>query len=477
MITIDYNSKKQKATITGDCVDLIREHFSIANPAAKFSRNRKFIPKRLYSITPTGQFDIGLVGEIRDVIKQKNIDTDIVLTELAQQAYSPSLPYDVKCIENPKYTLRDYQQETIEALMQNGRGVAVLGTGAGKTLTTATLLESIHRHKPRFKCLIIVPDLGLVKQTYGDFADYGPSFTFTKWSGKMLPDLGCNVVIANSDIIRNRFDENDWIQHVDVLVVDEVHKANHGTSLSKILQKIYTLHKFGFTGTLPESNQDRWNILGKIGPVLFEKDSSELRAGGFLTNVHIKIIKLDYITNQKVTVSSDTPTLAYMQELEFLETNAFRNRVIKKICDNYKQNTLVLVNHISHGEILTEVLSQLTDRRVFFIRGDVDVEERERVRSMMEQDNDIICVAISKIFSTGVNIKNLHMILFAAGGKSFIRTVQTIGRGLRLHPTKTELVIVDIADQLKYGTEHANKRQEIYQRQNIDFSFHSLTEK
>ena len=95
----------------------------------------------------------------------------------------------------------------------------------------------------------------------------------------------------------------------------------------------------------------------------------------------------------------------------------------------------------------------------------------------MEDNNNVICIAISAIFSTGVNIKNLHMIIFAAGGKSFIRTVQSIGRGLRLSDNKEKLVIIDIADKLQYGSEHSSKRKEIYNNEKIEFNEYLITEK
>ena len=113
-------------------------------------------------------------------------------------------------------------------------------------------------------------------------------------------------------------------------------------------------------------------------------------------------------------------------------------------------NTLILINNIDHGQHLFDLLSTaLPHKQVYFIRGEVDVEERDRVKKVREDNNNVICIAISAIFSTGVNIKNLHMIIFAAGGKSFIRTVQSIGRGLRLSDNKEKLVIIDIADKLR----------------------------
>lgn len=137
-----------------------------------------------------------------------------------------------------------------------------------------------------------------------------------------------------------------------------------------------------------------------------------------------------------------------------------------------------MVNHIEHGEKLQSyLLENIKNREIFFIQGSVDVEDREKVKHVMENKNNIICIAMSSIFSTGVNIKNIHMIVFAAGGKALIRTVQSIGRGLRLHPTKTKLVIIDIADNLYYGTQHAENRKEIYNKEKIKCKYYLFNEK
>jgi len=210
--------------------------------------------------------------------------------------------------------------------------------------------------------------------------------------------------------------------------------------------------------------------------VLYEKNSYELRTEKFLTNVHIKMMCVEYLHPPVKSSNTDSPTEAYVQELDFIKHQPFRNRVIQTICSNFNNNVLVLVNHIDHGETLEQLL-QFNNKQVFFIRGEVDVEDRDRVKAIMESHNNVICIAISSIFSTGVNIKNIHMIMFAAGGKSFIRTVQSIGRGLRLLDNKDQLTIIDVVDELEYGRKHAEKRKQIYKREHIEFSLHKLVEK
>ena len=133
-------------------------------------------------------------------------------------------------------------------------------------------------------------------------------------------------------------------------------------------------------------------------------------------------------------------------------------------------NTLILIDYIEHGEILLEYVSSYCEgKKVFFICGDVEVDERRKIQQLMETETNVIVIAISKIFSTGINIKNLHYIIFANGGKAKIRIIQSIGRGLRLHKDKKQLIIFDIADNLIYGQRHVEQRKELYKTENIKY--------
>lgn len=466
MITIDYNPRRRKAILSGDNFDVIREHFSVANPAARFSK-KPFIPKRLYAITPTGMFDIGLVDEILQALENRGIADTVNLTDAAKKIYNPGFNWNI--VTPLKFTLHDYQRDIVERCIKQGRGTVVLGTGGGKTLTLATIIENYYNNynKDTFKCLIIVPDLGLVTQTYNEFKEYNTTFTTTMWTGDIEPDFTANVIIANAGILQSRFEQHEFLKFVDLLVVDEVHKLKKSNKLTEIVEDITTNHVYGLTGTLPEDNKDKWNLIGKIGKVLIEKPSHELRAEGKLTEVKVKILEVTY----KEGYIGD-----YNDELDFIKNNQFRNKAIKHICTNFKKNILIVVNHIDHGEILTNLLKDLTNRQVFFIQGSVDVDERETVKQLMESSDDVICVAISSIFSTGINIKNIHLIMIAAGGKSFIRLVQTIGRGLRKHHSKSELIIIDIVDKLKYGVKHLEDRLRIYRKEKIEYSVKEIEE-
>jgi len=354
----------------------------------------------------------------------------------------------------------------------------VVATAGGKKLTIANLIENIfnNSNKESFRCLVVVPDLGLVNQTNSDFHDYGVSFNHSKWTGKNKLNLRSNIIIANMGILQSDKTDLSWIDNIDLLIVDEVHKIRRDNKINKIIKRIRTPHKFGFTGTMPEDDIDQWNIIGKIGPVLYEKNSYQLRSEDYIANVGVQILKMEYIAEPERGDRSN-PSDRYRKELDFLMENKFRNNTISNISKKINNNALILIDYIKHGQLLYDHISEnCPDKKCYFIRGDVEVEDRDKVRALMELADNVIVVAISKIFSTGINIKNLHYIVFAGGGKAKVKIVQSIGRGLRLHKDKSRLIIIDIADQLHYGYRHMIKRIGLYKKEKIKYGIKKISE-
>lgn len=471
-IEIVYLPTRNLCRISGDNFDQIREAFSVKNEGAFFAKKKglRFVKDRIYFITPTGMFEPGLFVSICKYIKNNFTECKLNLHPNLIGIVKPKLELEV--YDKLKHKLRDFQVNAIESIFSNGRGVIKVGTGGGKTLTIASMLCSYFQKNKGKKCLLIVPDLSLVTQTFDDFNDYGVTFSYSKWTGNNELDLTTDVVIANITIIHERYKKKDWIDNVDIVVIDECHMIKKKSKITDIVKGIKTNNKIGLTGTLPDSKLEVFNIQAVIGQVIFEKSSFELREEKYLSKATIKILQLNYNT-LPVKVKGESP---YITELNFIYRNQFRNKIIKTVCKNFNNNILIIINHIEHGEILYNILSQIDGRTTTFIRGDVEVEDRKEVIKQMEKSNNNIVIAISKIFSTGINVKNLHMVVFGAGGKSFIRTVQSIGRGLRLNENKDQLTIIDVADNLKYGSEHVNKRIDIYNREKLEFSITKLVE-
>lgn len=485
MIQFSYDPKKGTGLLSGDLFEDIREAFSVKNEAAFFVRKRygRFLPQRLYSITPTGRFEPGLYFEIRKYLTTKQYVGDVKTDDLLYDVIKPSKKWEKNTQYNIEVVplalpLRDYQEEIVKKALSIGRGTIVLATAGGKTLTAASLLTKLFLlHGSSFKCLYIVPDLGLVEQTTGDFKSYNVPFSVSKWTGNNpLDDNPGNVIVANLGILQSKNTDLSWIANIDALVVDEVHKIRKGNEVNKIIKLIKTPIRFGFTGTMPESFMDQWNIIGKIGPIIYEKHSHELRLENYVSNVQVQILKLRYSEDpfKDTTVSSAN---LYREEQRFLMRNQFRNNVIGKLACKLTNNTLILVDYIEHGETLYKTIKQLCpNKQIYFIRGEVEVTEREKIRALIENRTDVVVVAISKIFSTGINIKNLHFIVFACGGKAKIKIVQSIGRGLRLHKDKDKLIIFDIADEFKYSTAHMEKRINLYEKEKIQYSIKEIQE-
>ena len=319
----------------------------------------------------------------------------------------------------------------------------------------------------------------MVQQTYQDFLDYGiPETLISKWTGN-YEFTETKIVIANNQILLSKKQDKDVLQRFQAVVVDECHKMASAEKISKLVKALKCDHIFGFTGSLPENQFDVWSINRIFGSVIYRKKSIELRQNKYISKVRVVALKLDYKDIPQFTRSSmSEPTAGYEEEITWLHTNEYRNSVIAKLTNSLDTNTLILVDRIVHGEHLKEYLEANTDKQVYFIQGSVDVEEREKLRQLMEETSGVVCIAISKIFSTGISIKNLHNIVFAAIGKARIKIIQSIGRSLRLHYTKTMATIFDIADVcLNYGYKHFEERERLYNAEKIPVICKSLVEK
>lgn len=485
MIALDFDHKKKRGIYSGEYFDEVKEFFSVKNEVAKFSRNR-FMPSRKYVITSTGRFDPCLLSEILKFL-DKNTEYSSDKIKISADLLKENNPshYDwqkdsaFSLEEYPLHLpLRDYQKEIVDKCLNHGRGTVVLATAGGKTLVMASLLSKVYSLNKEFKACLIVPNRGLVEQTYNDFSEYSVPFTASKWTGDDALNISTNVIVCNTSILQSKNSNLEWMKDVDVVLIDECHHIKKSNEITKIIETCSTSHKFGFTGTMPEDKIDQWTIIGKVGPIIFQKRSFELRKDKHVVPAIAQFIEINYKSKPVRDFTSFLATDNYRNEIDFLKRNAFRNDVITKISKNSKNNVLILVDYIDHGEaIYTQLKNNLKDKEVFYIKGDVEIQDRERIRKIMEYKENIICVAISKIFSTGINIKNLHYIIFGGGGKSKIKVLQSIGRGLRLHSSKSTLYIIDIADQLYYGMQHQNKRQEFYDQEKISHQTIKLYER
>jgi superfamily II DNA or RNA helicase len=467
-VVFDFDTVTRKCRIISEHLNEIREVFSVEDKAMQFVRRRfgKHLPARKYAITNKGVFDLPFFEIICKTIIEKFPSLQIKPTEKFVNNWkaNPIANDPIKL----KFEPRDYQFESASTALLKGRGIIVLPTSAGKTLTICLIAYTALRAK-NYKTLILVPNIQLVEQTYQDFLDYGVlEDNIAKWTGNYAYQKA-NIIIANNQILLSEKQDTTVLNEFDLVIVDECHKLASAEKITKLVKNLKCKHIFGFTGSLPNEQFDVWSLNRIFGPILYYKKSIELRQNQFISNVRVVALELEYKNIPEFTKPSmSEPTAGYEEEINWLHTNKFRNDVLSKITEKLETNTLILVDRIVHGEHLLDVLKTQTTKRIYFIQGSVDVAEREQIREIMEQNSGIVCIAISKLFSTGISIKNLHNVVFAAIGKARIKIIQSIGRSLRLHKTKQMATIFDIADtNLVYGNKHFSERKDIYVNEQI----------
>lgn len=478
-VNIVYDTVARKPQIVSEYLDQIREMFSVEDKALVFMRRRtgrSNMPVRKYAITNKGHFDFPFFKTVYDSIISNFPSLQIKISDEVMKRGGPQFIED-KPIELG-ITPRDYQLESATKALNYGKGIIVLPTSAGKTLTIALIAATV-MSRGYDKVLILVPNIQLVEQTYNDFIEYGinPN-VISKWTGNHEYQ-STPTVIANNQILLSKTQDTSVLNEFNVVICDEVHKIGTAEKIAKLIKGLKAQYKFGFTGSLPENNFDRWSINRIFGPVIYEKLSVELRQDKFISKVRVVGLEMEYKNIPEFTRPSIAePTAGYVEETEWLHTNEYRNSVMAKMVDRLDTNTLVLVDRIAHGEHLLEYFKSRIDKQIYFIQGSVDVEEREQLRQLMEQSTNVVCIAISNIFSTGISIKNLHNIIFASIGKARIKIIQSIGRSLRLHHTKEIATIFDIADTcLTYGFKHYEERKKLYEAENIPLTITKLVEK
>ena len=225
-ITIDYTVSTGKIRIITENNDIftqIRNYFSEKVKNAHFARRaNKFAAQRKYIITPSGVCELGIYWELRKFLIEQQLLVNIIISDKLKRVLECNLNTDAIFYDTFAFKLRDYQQDVVQQALKTGRGLCILGTGAGKTFITAALIENYYKnHSDVFKCLVIVPDLGLVSQTYDEFIKCGITFNLTKWTGSCIPDMAAHVIICNMGILQSQFEKNEWTKYVDLLIVDE----------------------------------------------------------------------------------------------------------------------------------------------------------------------------------------------------------------------------------------------------------------
>jgi len=368
--------------------------------------------------------------------------------------------------EGEEIVLRDYQVEAINNFLKNPQSLQEIATGAGKTITTATLS---HLCEPFGRSLVIVPNKSLVVQTEEDYIncglDVGVYFGDRKELGKT--HTICTWQSLNILDKRNKNGEDilslaEFLDGVSTIIVDEVHQAK-----ADVLKKLLTQNlknapiRWGLTGTIPKEQFEFQSILASLGPVIGSITAKELQDKGVLYNCHVNVLQM-----------LDTQEFSdYQSELKYLVTNKHRLEYIGKLLNKIKDsgNTLILVDRISAGE---QILEHIPD--AVFIKGDVKIKDRKDAYDEVRDATNKVIVATYGVAAVGINIPRIFNLVLIEPGKSFVRVIQSIGRGIRKAEDKDFVQIWDVTSTCKYAKRHLTSRKKFYKEAEYPFTIEKV---
>ena len=426
-----------------------------------------------------GSTYVNLLPEIIPILEKFNYDINLD----DQRDYSTTFEFSrvtedsYKHIAWPKghpaageaMKLRDYQVEIINNFLANPQCLQEVATGAGKTIMTAALSDAV---TPYGRSIVIVPNKSLVTQTekdyinlgldvgvyFGDRKEWGRQHTICTWQS-------LNVLLKNT---KNGTTEDDctigeFIEGVVCVIVDEVHMAKADalkTLLTGVMSRIPI--RWGLTGTIPKEKFESVALLVSLGPVISRLSASELQSQGVLAQCHVNVVQLE-----------DHAEFAnYQSELKYLLEEPDR---LKTIADLVRQvnatgNTLVLVDRIAAGQALVE---QLAD--AVFVSGATKAKDRQDEYDEVAEATGKIIVATYGVAAVGINIPRIFNLVLIEPGKSFLRVIQSIGRGIRKAEDKDHVQIWDVTSTCKFAKRHLTKRKTFYREANYPFTQEKLS--
>ena len=368
--------------------------------------------------------------------------------------------------EGQPIVLRDYQVETINKFLESPQCLQEVATGAGKTIITATLS---HLCEKLGRTLVIVPNKSLVTQTeedyinvgldvgvyFGDRKELNKTHTICTWQS-------LNVLDKKSKNYEDAYTLADFLEGVETIIIDEVHQAK-----AEVLKKLLTQNlknapvRWGLTGTIPKEQFEFQSILASIGPVINQISAKELQDKGVLSACHVNVVQLVDLKEYK----------GYQEELKYLVSNPDRVEYLGKLCNKIKEegNTLILVDRISAGNLLQELIPDSV-----FIKGDVKVKDRKEQYDEVKDADKKVIIATYGVAAVGINIPRIFNLVLIEPGKSFVRVIQSIGRGIRKAEDKDFVQIWDITSTCKYAKRHLGHRKKFYKEAQYPFSIEKV---
>jgi len=362
---------------------------------------------------------------------------------------------------------RGYQIKGVYDALKSNRKLLISPTASGKSLMIYSLVRYfVEKGK---NILLVVPTTSLVEQMFKDFQDYSwdaENYCHKIYSGREKFTNQPVVITTWQSIYKL---EKPFFERFDVVIGDEAHLFKSKSLISIMTKLLDCKYRFGFTGTLDGTQTHKWVLEGLFGPSYKIISTDELISKGYLSKFNIKILTLKHPARKFES---------YEDEIQYLINHEQRNNFIKNLAIDLKGNTLILYSRVeAHGLPLFELINKFKseDRKCFFVHGGVDTEDREEVRAITEKEDNAIIIASYGTFSTGINIKNLHNVIFASPSKSRVRNLQSIGRVLRKGDNKVKATLYDIADDITHNSSknytliHLMERVKIYNEENFNY--------
>ena len=363
--------------------------------------------------------------------------------------------------------LRDYQADAINCCLQNLQGVQVLPTSAGKTLVTATLSKMV---EPYGRTIVIVPNKNLVQQTeedyrnlgldvgvlFGDRKEYDCTHTICTWQSLSVLDKKHKDFLDADQMEK-------FLKNLTAVIVDEAHAIKDQNVLHKLMTTVFKNIpiRWGLTGTIPEEDFKQMGLFSAIGPEIGKLTAKELQDKGVLAQCKVHV----WQTQESAQYST------YQEELKYLVTNDMRLKWLAEEIEKLGEsgNTLVLVDRIETGQKLYNQISNGV-----FISGEMKSKDRrEHYKDINFADNKIM-IATYGTTSTGISINRIFNLVLVEAGKSFVRTIQSIGRGLRMADDKSAVDIYDVCSRMKFSNNHLNKRKQFYKNAEYPFEVRKI---
>ena len=476
--------KKDEAFIQFECersvAQELSDYFTFFVPGYQFTpafKQRLWDGKIRLADLRTFTIYHGLYPYIEKFCKERDYtleaDEEITITE----NFSLIEAVDFIKTLNLPFEPRDYQLQSFVHAVRNKRLLLLSPTASGKSLIIYLIVRYLQASNVG-KGLLIVPTTSLVEQMYKDFEDYGydsEEYCHRQYSGKEKHTNKFLTITTWQSIYKN---DKEYFEQFDFVLGDEAHQFK-AKSLTTILSGCSNAsYRIGTTGTLDGTQTHRLVLEGLFGAVYKATTTAELIAKKQLADFRIKCLLLKY----PESVCKQAKSWDYNEEMNYIVKHNARNSFIRNLTLSLEGNTLVLFQLVEkHGKILHAMIKEKAkNRHVFFVFGGTDVEVRESVRAITEKENNAIIVASYGTFSTGVNIRNLHNVIFASPSKSRVRNLQSIGRGLRKGDNKTEATLFDVVDDMRVGKfnnftlKHFIERVKIYNDEKFNYKFYNI---